>query len=95
MKPGAGPADLPGDQRQRDQAARVVGAVDVLRDAHAPEDDRALGAGIVARDRAQRVGVDAADRRHALGRVASHAREPRNLGCGPGHIAGRSMPSSR
>ena len=46
MQPGAGPADLAGDQRQRDQAARVVGAVDVLRDAHAPEDDRRLGAGV-------------------------------------------------
>ena len=40
VQPGAGPADLAGDQRQRDQAARVVGAVDMLRDAHAPEDDR-------------------------------------------------------
>ena len=40
MQAGAGPADLAGDQRQRDQAARVVGAVDVLRDAHAPEDHR-------------------------------------------------------
>ena len=40
MQPGAGPADLAGDQRQRDQAARIVGAVGVLRDAHAPEDDR-------------------------------------------------------
>ena len=40
MQPGAGPADLPGDQRQRDQAARIVGAVHMLADAHAPEDDR-------------------------------------------------------
>ncbi len=42
MQPGAGPADLAGDQRQRDQAARIVGAVGVLRDAHAPEDDGAF-----------------------------------------------------
>ena len=41
MQARAGPADLAGHQRQRDQAARVVGAVDVLRDAHAPEDHRA------------------------------------------------------
>ena len=40
MQPGAGPADLAGQHRQRDQAARVVGAVDVLRDAHAPQDHR-------------------------------------------------------
>ena len=40
----------------------------VLADAHAPEDDRALGGREGARDGAQRVGVDAADRRHALGR---------------------------
>ena len=39
---GAGPADLAGQQRQRDQAARVVGAVHVLAHAHAPRDDRAL-----------------------------------------------------
>ena len=43
MQPGAGTADLAGDQRQRDQAARVVGAVHMLADAHAPEDDRGLG----------------------------------------------------
>ena len=40
MQAGAGTADLAGDQRQRDQAARIVGAVDMLADAHAPEDDR-------------------------------------------------------
>ena len=56
MQPGAGPADLAGDQRQRDQAARIVGAVGVLRHAHAPEDDRAFGARISARHFAQRVG---------------------------------------
>ena len=46
MQAGAGTADLAGDQRQRDQAARIVGAVDVLADAHAPEDDRGLRARI-------------------------------------------------
>ena len=68
MQPGAGPADLAADQRQRDQAARIVGAVGVLRHAHAPEDDRALGAGEGARDLAQHVRLDAADRRHLLRR---------------------------
>ena len=68
MQPGAGPADLAGDQRQRDQAARIVGAVGVLRHAHAPEDDGAFGARIGARHLAQRVGGNAADRRHFLRR---------------------------
>ena len=68
MQPGAGAADLAGDQRQRDQAARIVGAVGVLRHAHAPEDDGAFGARIGARDLAQRVGGNAADRRHFLRR---------------------------
>ena len=39
-RPVPGLADLAGHQRQRDQAARVVGAVHVLRDAHAPQDHR-------------------------------------------------------
>ena len=63
----------PVDQRQRDQAARVVGAVGVLRDAHAPEDDRAFGAGVGARDLAQHVRLDAADRRHLLRRESLDA----------------------
>ena len=62
MQPGAGTADLAGDQRQRDQAARIVGAVDVLADAHAPEDDRGARARIDPRHFAQRLGRDAADR---------------------------------
>ena len=68
MQAGAGAADLAADQRQRDQAARIVGAVGVLRHAHAPEDDGALGARVSARHFAQRVGGDAADRLHLLGR---------------------------
>ena len=68
MQAGARPADLAADQRQRDQAARVVGAVGVLRHAHAPEDDRALGAREGARHVAQHVRLDAADRRHLLRR---------------------------
>ena len=71
VEPGARSAELPGDQRQRDQAARIVGAMDVLRDAHAPEDDRAFGAGVGARDLAQRRGVDAADRRHLFRRIVA------------------------
>ena len=69
MQPGAGAADLARHQRQRDQAARVVGAVDVLRNPHAPEDDRRPGAGIGAGDLAQGRGVDAAQFGHLLRRV--------------------------
>ncbi len=66
MQAGAGAADLAGHHAQRDQAARVVGAVDVLRDAHAPQDHRALRFRIQARHRFDRVGRNAAHRRHRL-----------------------------
>ena len=68
MQAGAGAADLAGDQRQRDQAARIIGAVGVLRHAHAPEDDGVLGARKGARNFAQGIRLDAADRRHLLRR---------------------------
>src|SRR5215510_788020 len=73
MKPGAGTSDLAADQGQRDQAARIVGAMGMLRYTHAPEDDGALGAGERARDVAQHVRLDTADRRHLLGRERLHA----------------------
>ena len=63
-----GRPDLPADQRERDQATRIVGAVHVLRHAHAPEHDRRLRPCIAARDRAQGGGRNAADRRHFLRR---------------------------
>ena len=72
VEAGAGPADLPGNQRERDQAARVVGAVDVLRDAHPPEDDRRFGARIGPRHLAQGRGVDAADFGHLFRGVVAH-----------------------
>ena len=93
MEPGARAADLPGDQRQGDQAARVVGAVGVLRDAHAPEDDRRLGARVTARPRA---GSRRRCRRSApsfpansRGCARAAARNPRYA---PGRIAGRRAP---
>ena len=64
MQAGARPADLAGQHRQRDEAARVVGAVDVLRDAHAPEDHRRARRREHARHGADRFRIDAADRRH-------------------------------
>ena len=68
----AGLADLAGDGAQRDQAARVVGAVDVLAHAHAPEDHRGLGLRKRTRHLAQCLGRDAAHRRHGLGAAAHH-----------------------
>ena len=71
MKAGARPAHLPGHHRQRDQAARIVGAMNVLRNAHAPKDDRPLGAGICAGDVTQGRGADAADVSHLLRRIVA------------------------
>ena len=71
MQSGARPTDLTGDHRQRDQTPRIVGAVGVLRDAHAPKDDRPLGAGIGAGDVTQGRGIDAADRRHLFRRIVA------------------------
>src|SRR5690606_40162691 len=68
MEARARPPNLAGDERQADEAAGIVGAVDVLRDAHAPEDDRGPGRRVEPRDGADRVGIDAADRGHRLRR---------------------------
>ena len=72
VQSGAGLADLPGGQRQRDQAPRVVGAVNVLGDAHAPHDHRALRRRIQPGHLADGLGVDAADRRHRFRRERLH-----------------------
>ena len=67
MQAGARPADLSRDQREVDQAARVVGAVGGLRNPHAPKDDRGFRGRIDPGHPAKRLGVDAANRRHLLG----------------------------
>src|SRR5512134_2061457 len=72
MQAGARPPYLSGDQRQSDQAARVVGAVNVLRDAHTPEDYGAIGLGVSSRDAANGLGFDAADGGDALGSERPH-----------------------
>ena len=77
MQPGARPPDVPAEQRERDQAARVVGAVDVLADPHAPEDHRRPRPREAPRHRADRLGVDAAERRHLLRREARDMRAER------------------
>ena len=70
VEPGAGAAHVAAEQRERDQAARVVSAVDVLADAHAPEDHRRPGAREGAGDVADHVGLDATERGHLLRREA-------------------------
>ena len=73
VQPGAGAADLAGHQRQRDQAARVVGAVHVLADAHAPQDHRgAAGRRTGAPPRGSSARRDAGDRRRPLRAAAAH-----------------------
>ena len=72
MQSRAGLADLAGRQRQRDQAARVVGSMDVLGNAHAPEDDRRLRGRVQPGHFANRLRIDAADRRHQLRRKLLH-----------------------
>ena len=79
MQPGAGLADLPGHRGQRDQAARVVGAVDVLADAHAPQDHRAL----------------ARSRRRARPRAASRPGCRRSAPSPPGCSPSRSRAAPR
>ena len=68
MQSGAGTTDLPGNQSERDQAARIVGAVHMLADTHTPEDDRGARARIQPRHFAQGLRRDAADRLHLLRR---------------------------
>ena len=65
-------ANLPGDAHQRDQATRVVGAVHMLADAHAPQNHGAFGLGKGPRYLAQGLRRDAADRCHRLRAVAFH-----------------------
>ena len=61
MQTGARLANMAAGQRQRNEAAHVVGAVGVLRYAHAPEDHGAFRVRIQPGDLADFVGRDAAD----------------------------------
>ena len=70
MQARAGFADLASDADQRDQATRVVGAVHMLADAHAPQNHRAFGLGERPGYFAQSLGRDTANRRHGFGAVA-------------------------
>ena len=70
VQPGTWPADLASHQCQRNQAARVVGAVNVLRHTHAPQNHRGRGRGVQACDVADVFCVNTADGSHLLGAVA-------------------------
>ena len=74
VKARARPTDMTAHQRQADQAAGIVGAVDVLADAHAPEDHAGLGTRKGARHVAQNVRLDAANGRHLLRREVGQMR---------------------
>src|SRR6187551_115944 len=72
MQAGARPANLAADKRERNETTRIVGAVRVLRHAHAPEDDGTFGTREATRNLAQRIGGNAADRFHLLRREVLH-----------------------
>ena len=57
-------ANMAAHERKRDQAARVVGAVDMLADTHAPEDHTGFGSSEIACNGPDRVRVDAAQLFH-------------------------------
>ena len=65
-------ANLAGHQRERNQATGVVGAVHMLRDAHAPENHRALGGGIEPRHMADGLGIDSTDGCHSIWAVLAN-----------------------
>src|SRR4029078_9906167 len=62
MQAGARTANLAADKRERNETARIVGAVRVLRHTHAPEDDGTFGTREATRNLAQRIGGNAANR---------------------------------
>ena len=61
-------AHLPGDQAKRDQAAGVIGPVDVLGNAHAPQDHRAPGSREHSGDLADGLRRNSAEGLHRLRR---------------------------
>ena len=72
MQAGSRPADLTTQQTQTDQAARIIRAMDMLRDAHAPENNGVLCLRIQTRHLANFLRGYATHRRHALGRIVHH-----------------------
>ena len=68
----AGFANLAGNADQGNQTARVIGAVHMLANAHAPQNHRAFGLGKCTRHFAQGLRRDATNGRHGFGAVAFH-----------------------
>ena len=67
MEAAAGSSNLSGDQRQRNQATGIVGAVDMLGNPHAPENNRGFRSCVGARNNAQNVRINTADFGHSFG----------------------------
>ena len=74
MKTAPGLSDISGQQSQGDEATGVVGAVDVLGDAHAPEDDGAPGAAEESRHLSNPRSRKPANGGSALGGIARDGR---------------------
>lgn len=74
MQPGARPADIAGEQGQRDQAAGVVSAKDMLADAHAPEEHGRFRLAETASEGGDFLGGNAGERLGHLGRVVGDSR---------------------
>ena len=67
MQARARAAHLPRHQRERDQTARIIRSVNVLADAHAPENHTCFGASKGTRNVAQNFWLNTANFAHLLG----------------------------
>ena len=67
MQTRARPPDMAAHQRQRNQTARIIGAVNMLGNAHAPENHPRLRARKKPRNLADLIRRNAADAFHRLG----------------------------
>ena len=72
MESGPGTTDLSGHQRERNETARVVRAVDMLRNAHPPEDHGTRRGGIAPGNLPDGLGGNPADGLHLFGAEAGH-----------------------
>ena len=64
MQTGTGAPNLTGHQRQRNQTPAVIGAMDMLRHSHTPENHPRLRTCECTRNIAQRLGLNPTDFRH-------------------------------
>ena len=66
MQSGTRTANLSTHQRQRDQATRIIGAVNMLGYAHTPENHAGLGGGKIAGNLTQGISLNTAEFRHVF-----------------------------